>query len=208
MLTTLFFVITDFKTIKVPEPVVPAETDLLAELIYFASLVAPVFAVVIFAVWLWQRPTRPTLAKPEYWILVDGSNVMHWQDNAPSLHPVREVVEKLTGLGYVPGIVFDANAGWKLQGRYLHDGELARLLGVEDRQVLVVPKGTQADPYLLETAREFEAKIVTNDRYRDWAEQYPDVLKPGFLIKGGMRDGTVWLQGVTPVGADVISAKA
>ena len=208
MLTTLFFVITDLKTIKVPVPVVPAETDLLAELIYFVGLVAPVFAVVIFAVWLWQRPTRPTVAKPEYWMLVDGSNVMHWQDNAPSLHPVREVVEKLTGLGYVPGIVFDANAGWKLLGRYLHDGELARLLGVEDRQVLVVPKGTQADPYLLETAREFEAKIVTNDRYRDWAEQHPDVLKPGFLIKGGMRDGTVWLRGVAPVGAAVISAKA
>ena len=162
MLTTLFFVITDFKTIKVPVPVVPAETDLLAELIYFVGLVAPVFAVVIFAVWLWQRPTRPTVAKPEYWMLVDGSNVMHWQDNAPSLHPVREVVEKLTGLGYVPGIVFDANAGWKLLGRYLHDGELARLLGVEDRQVLVVPKGTQADPYLLETAREFEANLVAS----------------------------------------------
>lgn len=208
MLTTLFFVITDFKTIKIPVPVVPAETDLLAELTYFVGLVAPVFAVVIFAVWLWQRPTRPIVAKPEYWMLVDGSNVMHWQDKAPSLHPVREVVEKLTGLGYVPGIVFDANAGWKLQGRYLHDGELARLLGVEDRQVLVVPKGTQADPYLLETAREFEAKIVTNDRYRDWAEQHPEVLKPGFLIKGGMRDGTVWLQKVAPVGAAVIPEKA
>lgn len=208
MLTTLFFVITDFKTIKVPVPVVPAETDVLAELFYFLGLVAPVFAAVIFAVWLWQRPTRPTVSKLEYWILVDGSNVMHWQDNAPSLHPVRKVVEKLTELGYMPGIVFDANAGWKLQGRYLHDGELARLLGVEDRQVLVVPKGTQADPYLLETAREFEAKIVTNDRYRDWAEQHPDVLKPDFLIKGGMRNGTVWLQGVAPVGAAVIPERA
>ena len=41
--------------------------------------------------------------------------------------------------------VFDANAGWKLAGRYLHDGDLARILGLEERQVLVVPKGAQAD---------------------------------------------------------------
>ena len=106
------------------------------------------------------------------------------------------MILRLTGLGYVPGIVFDANAGWKLQGRYLREAELAWLLGVEDRQVLVVPKGTQADPYLIETARKFGAKIVTNDRFRDWADQHPEVLEPGFLIRGGMRDNMVWLRGL------------
>ena len=93
-------------------------------------------------------------------------------------------------------MVFDANAGWKLAGRYLHDSDLARLLGLEPRQVLVVPKGTQADSYLLETAREFGVRIVTNDRYRDWAVAHPEVLEPGFLIRGGMRDGRAWLKGL------------
>lgn len=146
---------------------------------------------------LLQRPRRTKADHtPENWILVDGSNVMHWQDNSPQLAPVHLVVNELKSLGYVPGVVFDANAGWKLMGRYLHDGDFALLLGLEKRQVLVVPKGTQADPFLLETARDFDARIVTNDRYRDWAEAHPKVLEPGFLIRGSLRDGKVWLKGM------------
>ena len=129
-------------------------------------------------------------------MLVDGSNVMHWQDGGPNLTPVKRVVERLANLGYVPGVVFDANAGWKLKGRYIHDGEFSRLVGIEKRQVLVVEKGTQADPFLLQTAREFGARIVTNDRYRDWAEKHPEVRQQGFLIRGGMRDDKLWLEGM------------
>lgn len=121
---------------------------------------------------------------------------MHWQDGAVDLAPVIAVIRHLKALGYVPGVVFDANAGWKLAGRYLHHGDLARRLGVDEEQVLVVPKGSPADPFLLQTARKFDVRIVTNDRYRDWAEAHPEVLEPGFLIKGGMRDGHVWLKGL------------
>lgn len=152
-------------------------------------------AAVFLILWT-RRRARTAPVRDEAWILVDGSNVMHWQDNAPALAPLTAVIRQLQDLGYAPGVVFDANAGWKLQGRYLREGDLARLLGIETRQVLVVPKGTQADPFLLETAREFGVRIVTNDRYRDWAEAHPEVLEPGFLIRGGMRDGTVWLKGL------------
>ena len=147
-----------------------------------------------------QRGRRPgTTQAPERWVLIDGSNVMHWQDNTARLAPVREVVDQLSKLGYVVGVVFDANAGWKLQGKYLHDGDFAELLALEQRQVLVVGKGTQADPFLLDTAKEFGARIVTNDRFRDWADKYPKVLEDGFLICGGMRDGKVWLKGMDTV---------
>lgn len=162
----------------------------------FLLLIAAVLVAVFLFLWTRRRGARSTDTSEEAWILVDGSNVMHWQDNQPALAPLTGLILRLTGLGYVPGIVFDANAGWKLQGRYLREAELARLLGVEERQVLVVPKGTQADTYLLQTAREFEAKIVTNDRFRDWADQHPEVLESGILIRGGMRDGQVWLAGL------------
>lgn len=162
----------------------------------FLSLLAA--ALVFVFLILWARRPRATAAQTEdeTWILVDGSNVMHWQDGVVGLAPLAEVIARLKAIGYVPGVIFDANAGWKLQGYYMHDQGFARLLGLEARQVLVVPKGTQADTYLLETAREFGAKIVTNDRFRDWAEAHPEVLEPGFLIRGGMRDGKVWLQGL------------
>jgi hypothetical protein len=169
--------------------------------ILYLALLAAALAATFLVLWL-RRPTgERSQVGPEAWVLIDGSNVMHWRENAPDLGMVQEVVRAVAGQGFVPGVVFDANAGWKLFGRYLHDGEFARLLGLEERQVLVVPKGTQADPFLLQTAREFEARIVTNDRFRDWAEAHPEVREPGFLIRGGMRDGKLWLQGLAGVGA-------
>lgn len=162
------------------------------------GVLALALGLTFLVVWLWsRRRSRPAAVKQQKaWILVDGSNVMHWQDNTPQLAPVLRVLESLTALGYAPGVIFDANAGWKLMGRYLHDGDFARLLALPREQVLVVPKGTQADPYLLETARDFGARIVTNDRFRDWTEAHPMVQEQGFLIRGGMRDGKVWLTGV------------
>lgn len=170
------------------------------DLTLFLALIATALLAVFLILWTRRRRAQAGPTGTEAWILIDGSNVMHWQDGVPTLAPLTAVVARLIGLGYVPGVVFDANAGWKLQGRYLHDGELARLLGLEARQVLVVPKGSPADPFLLQTAREFGVRIVTNDRYRDWAEAHPEVLEPRFLIRGGMRDGQVWLTGVEPAG--------
>lgn len=157
-------------------------------------LIAAALGVVFLVLWAGRRRARVAPTRDEAWILIDGSNVMHWQDGVVALAPLTQVIGRLKALGYVPGVVFDANAGWKLFGRYLHDHDFAQLLGLETRQVLVVPKGTQADTYLLETAREFGVRIVTNDRYRDWAEAHPEVLEPGFLIRGGMRDGKLWLK--------------
>lgn len=37
------------------------------------------------------------------------------------------------------------------------------------------------------------ARIVTNDRYRDWAEAHPEIATPGHLIRGGWREGKLWL---------------
>lgn len=159
---------------------------------------ALVAGAVLLLVLLWFRRRRGTQDAARAWILVDGSNVMHWQDKTPRIEPVRRVVADLKQQGYAPGVVFDANAGWKLAGRYLHDAALARLLDLPEAQVLVVPKGTQADPYILETARDLNARIVTNDRYRDWADRYPAVSTPGFLIRGSMRDGKVLLHGLEP----------
>jgi len=37
--------------------------------------------------------------------------------------------------------------------------------------------------------------VVSNDRFRDWAEAHPEVLEPGRLIRGGFRGGKLWLEG-------------
>lgn len=127
-------------------------------------------------------------------VLVDGSNVMHWRDDTPQIVPVLAVLAEVERRGQVAGVIFDANAGYKLFGRYTNEREFARVLGLSEEQVFVVPKGTQADPYLLSAARDYGAKVVTRDRFRDWTEDYPEVTSPGFLLRGGYRDnGVFWL---------------
>ncbi len=67
------------------------------------------------------------------------------------------------------------------------------MIGLPGDQVVVVPKGTVADLTVLAAARDLGARVVTNDRYRDWAEQHPEVREPGHLVRGGYRDGQLWL---------------
>lgn len=126
-------------------------------------------------------------------IVVDGSNIMHWNGDTPRLETVQAVVRRLRDQGYQPGVIFDANAGYKLAGRYLDDGPLARALGLPDDQVLVVPKGEPADPVILRTARHLGATVLSNDRFRDLQADFPEVGQPGHVRRGGYRNGELWL---------------
>ena len=146
-----------------------------------------------------QAPAVPDRPR----VVIDGSNVLYWQDNTPGIAPVRQVVARLEGLGYLPGVMFDANAGYLIAGKYLDDAAFIRLVGLPLAQIVVVPKGTQADGHILTAARDLGARIVTNDRYRDWADQFPEVRAPGHLIRGGYRDGVLWLD-VADRGAPVL----
>lgn len=159
----------------------------------------------------YRRPTPPEQAAPpkvtprrfapkrhktetRRWIVIDGSNVMHWKDNTPSLDTLKEVIARLHGLGFDLGVVFDANVGYKTLGRYVDDAEMARVLGLDADQTLVVPKGSIADTTVLAAARDIGGKVLSNDRYRDWVEDFPEVATPGHLVRGGYHNGALWLE--------------
>ena len=158
-------------------------------------LVAGPLAIACGLLLLVARVRRPGKVPPDKRprIVVDGSNVMYWQDNTPGIVPVQQVVARLQALGYLPGVMFDANAGHLIAGKYLDDAPFGRMLGLPLAQIVVVPKGTQADGHILTAARDLGARIVTNDRYRDWADRFPEVREEGHLIRGGYRDGELWL---------------
>ncbi|MBF9043031.1 hypothetical protein HKCCE4037_06820 [Rhodobacterales bacterium HKCCE4037] len=126
-------------------------------------------------------------------VVIDGSNVMHWKDETPSLDTVKEVIAALADLGFRPGIIFDANVGYKLEGRYLDDSHLARRLNLPADRTLVVPKGEPADPTILAAARDMGARIVTNDRFREWIAEFPEIAETGTLVRGGYVNGHLWL---------------
>ncbi|WP_298494112.1 hypothetical protein [uncultured Maritimibacter sp.] len=144
-------------------------------MIYGVAAVVVVAGLVALRLWGLRRRSD---------VLVDGSNVIYWQDNTPDLRTLRRVIRALVKTGYRPSMVFDANAGHLLFGRYADDAVLAGKLGLPVSRVLVVPKGTQADGYLLQVARENDLSIVTNDRFRDWQNRFPEVRRKGRLIRG------------------------
>ena len=121
------------------------------------------------------------------WIVVDGSNVMHWEPGTPDIQSVFHVVTALKAEGYVPIVWFDANVGYLIGNRYLGPAPLAHMIELPERQVFVAPKGTPADPLLLKRAVALKARVVTNDRYRDWEEKFPQIRDKGFLVRGRMR---------------------
>jgi len=156
----------------------------------FLIVAGPCFLASVFL--LVRSVTRRAKRRKDQWVIIDGSNVMHWREGTPQIETVKEAVSHLSALGYTPGVLFDANAGYLLAGKYLHDGALAKVLGIPEERVMVVPKGTPADPVIIAAARDLGAKIVTNDRFRDWADQHPEVRQPGHLIRGGYSSGKIW----------------
>lgn len=163
--------------VAIPGSPLPDEVLTLAVLLGIAGLVR---------VLLVRSPRRR-------YIVLDGSNLMHWQDNQPRLASVRAVIDRVQAQGYRPVVWFDANAGYLIGDRWLGPRDLSRRLGLPMRQVFVAPRGVPADPLLLEGARRLGAPVVTNDRFRDWRDRYPWLAEPGFLIRGRVQDGVASL---------------
>lgn len=137
---------------------------------------------------------RRRLARREV-VVIDGSNVLYWCNGTPSLEALRAILARLFTERRHPIVWFDANAGYLISGRYMGEAAFARALGLPRKQVFVAPKGTPADPLILQAAAALEARIVTNDRYRDWRESHAILNDPDRLIRGRWQDGALILTG-------------
>jgi hypothetical protein len=101
--------------------------------------------------------------------LVDGSNVAHsGEGERARLQNIDIVVEKLIEEGYRPIVVVDAALRHQIDNRPLYEQQ------VGDGKIRQAPAGTDADYFLLAFARELDASIVSNDRFRDRQEVFPE----------------------------------
>ncbi|MBD0318869.1 MAG: hypothetical protein ICV87_00950 [Gemmatimonadetes bacterium] len=101
--------------------------------------------------------------------LVDGSNVAHSSEGEfARLQNIRLVVEKLREEGYEPIVVADAALRHQIDDRDAYEER------VENGKIRQAPSGTDADYFILSFARELDASIVSNDRFRDRQEAFPD----------------------------------
>lgn len=102
-------------------------------------------------------------------VLVDGSNVAHsTEGDQAQVGNLLAVRDKLREDGLEPIIVADAALRHQID-----DPQRYEQL-VEKGQVRQAPAGTDADYFILSFARELNASIVSNDRFRDRLEEFPE----------------------------------
>ena len=104
--------------------------------------------------------------------LIDGSNVAHaTEGETPRLANILLVRDKLVEQGFDPIIVADA----ALRHQIDDAAEYERL--VDEGTIKQAPAGTDADYFLLSFAKELNAALVSNDRFRDRSRQFAEVRR-------------------------------
>jgi hypothetical protein len=104
--------------------------------------------------------------------IVDASNVAHFgkrKDGKPSLHNIVKALEALEGLGYDPILIADASLRHEIDLKE----EFNELL--DQGKIQQVPSGTTADHYILKIAEEEDAKILSNDVFREYYDEFQDI---------------------------------
>ena len=134
-----------------------------------------------------ESATRPATASAASVVLVDGSNVAHSSEGEqPVLANIVAVCDKLREEGYEPVVVVDAALRHQIDDRARYE----RM--VDGGQIKQAPAGTDADYFILSFARELEASVVSNDRFRDRLKSFPDAARR--LIRYMVVKGEVVLE--------------
>ena len=127
--------------------------------------------------------------------IVDASNVAHSVEGEPArVDHILAMCDKLQDEGYEAIVVADAALRHQVTDADAFERLVAR--GV----VHQAPAGTDADYFILNFARELDAVIVSNDRFRDRMDHFPELRRrivrymilAGEVVlerRGGRRDG-------------------
>jgi len=130
--------------------------------------------------------------------IIDGSNLYHFGHNEGlDAQPLGMIAEQLRAEGYRIISFFDANIFYTLRdhGAFGPDARhtpqlLHDIFGLNPSEIYVVPSGTQADKYILDSLKHLPKSFaITNDQFRDYRKHYSQVMKgdqwrKGVAIKG------------------------
>ena len=117
-------------------------------------------------------------------IVIDGANVAYEEKSGggkPKLSNLLKVRRELEERGFETLIVVDASLKYDIDDQQ----QLEKL--IESQQVRQVPAGTDADFFILDIADRCDARIVTNDQYRDYKDRYPWIPErrlPYMIVNG------------------------
>jgi hypothetical protein len=115
------------------------------------------------------RPTDGPRPESER-VIIDASNVAHASEKSTArLANVRLVRDRLTEDGMTPILVADAALRHQID-----DAEGYEAL-VKAGEIQQAPAGTDADYFILSFARELDAAVLSNDRFKERIAHFPEV---------------------------------
>lgn len=117
-------------------------------------------------------------------VVIDGANVAYEEKSGggkPKLSNLLKVRRELEERGLDPIIVVDASLKYDIDDQ----AQLEKL--IQSQVVRQVPAGTDADFFILDIADRCDARIVTNDQYKDYKDRYPWIPErrlPYMIVNG------------------------
>lgn len=118
--------------------------------------------------------------------MVDASNVAHFgrkKDGKPSLNNIIKASEALESLGYEPILIADASLRHEIDQKEVFNHLL------DDQKIQQVPSGTTADHFILKMAEDEDAKILSNDVFREYNDEFQDISSR--RIPYSFREGNI-----------------
>ena len=141
-----------------------------------------------------DRDTRQMYILPDV-IITRGEHGL--EGRIPLVHGLREVGRAPVaprGAGHDLAERTERLCAFPVEGPHLRHQPGERVLALPRSQVFVAPSRTPADPLLIAHAIRVRARVVSNDRFRDWREEFPALGDRGFLVPGRLRGGEVELR--------------
>jgi hypothetical protein len=118
-------------------------------------------------------------------VIVDASNIAHSgkKEGKPRLENLMKAAKALEKLGYQPVLIADASLRHEIDNKE----DFKKL--IDEEKVQQVPSGTTADHYILKLAEERDAKILSNDAFREYKDEFQDINSR--RIPYNMRGGEI-----------------
>ncbi len=130
--------------------------------------------------------------------IIDATNVCSWHkvninnqgkgaEYTTSINVILKLASVLHERKKVFKCIFDANTPWRLEEK--EQDIYKKLLQVFEEYFYQVTGGQLADTWVLALAEKFNAKVISNDRFRDYHKDYKWLaVEDDRLIKGGLMN--------------------
>jgi hypothetical protein len=121
---------------------------------------------------------------PKKTAVVDGANIAYIEKSKggePKIENILAVRSALEEKGYEPIIIVDATLAYEIDDR----PQLEAL--IDNKSIHQAPAETDADYFIIQTAKETGGIIISNDRFDPFQEDYPWISErqiPVMIVNG------------------------